>query len=171
MWYQRWLIVVNLSLTIGTNFSENWLKIRQFLLKKIHLTVSPAKWWPFCSHINALEVLWDTSKQTVVCCEVKRLARLPKLPRPFTPRGHWLGTRLCCQFPRCVWRNSEWKRLQTHSSIVPSKYPWFEILSNRVAVMAYSVYFVAAIMSSITRHVLSATINDKQKHHGFHHIF
>ena len=33
---------------LGTNFSENWIKIRNFWFKKMHLQISSAKQLPFC---------------------------------------------------------------------------------------------------------------------------
>ena len=33
---------------LGTNFSEIWIEIQNFLSTKMHLNVSSAKWRPFC---------------------------------------------------------------------------------------------------------------------------
>ena len=40
--------------TIGTNFSDTLCKIHTFLLKKIRLETSSAKWLPFCLGLNEL---------------------------------------------------------------------------------------------------------------------
>ena len=39
---------------LGTNFSENWIEIQTFSLKKIHLKMSSAKCCSFCLGINVL---------------------------------------------------------------------------------------------------------------------
>ena len=33
---------------LGTNFSENIIKIQKYSFTKMHLKISSAKWWPFC---------------------------------------------------------------------------------------------------------------------------
>ena len=33
---------------LETNFSEIWIEIQNFSLKKMHLKMSSANWWPFC---------------------------------------------------------------------------------------------------------------------------
>ena len=42
---------------LGTNFSEISVKILTFSLKKIHLNMSAAKWWPSCLGLNMLILL------------------------------------------------------------------------------------------------------------------
>ena len=39
---------------LGTNFSENLIEIRTFSFTKMRLTVSSAKWRPFCLDLNEL---------------------------------------------------------------------------------------------------------------------
>ena len=39
----------------GTNFSEIWIEIYTFSLKKMHLNMSSGKWWPFCLGLNVLK--------------------------------------------------------------------------------------------------------------------
>ena len=39
---------------LGTNFSENLIRIQSFSFKKMHLKMSSAKWRPFCYGINVL---------------------------------------------------------------------------------------------------------------------
>ena len=39
---------------LGTNFSEILIEIQIFSLKKIHLKMLSAKWWPFCLGLNVL---------------------------------------------------------------------------------------------------------------------
>ena len=39
---------------LGTNFSENLIKIITFSFTKMRLKVSSAKWWPFCLGLNVL---------------------------------------------------------------------------------------------------------------------
>ena len=55
----------------GTNFSEHLIEIKVFVLKKIRLNMSSAKWWPFCIGLNVLSAM--------------------QLPAPM-PRSHQLGT-------------------------------------------------------------------------------
>ena len=38
----------------GTNFSEVFIEIHAFSLKKMHLKMSSGKWWPFCPGLNVL---------------------------------------------------------------------------------------------------------------------
>ena len=40
--------------TLGTSFSEILIKINSFSLKKMHLKMSSAKWWPFYLGLNVL---------------------------------------------------------------------------------------------------------------------
>ena len=40
---------------LGTNFSEIWTQIQNFLLMKKHLKMSSAKWRPFCLSFNDLK--------------------------------------------------------------------------------------------------------------------
>ena len=39
---------------LGTNFSEIWIGIQIFSLKKIHLKMSSGRWQPFCLSLNEL---------------------------------------------------------------------------------------------------------------------
>ena len=39
---------------LGTNFSENWIKIVSFSFKKMRLKMSSAEWRPFCQGVNEL---------------------------------------------------------------------------------------------------------------------
>ena len=41
---------------MGTNFSEIWIGIQTFSLKKIHLKMSSAKWRPFCLGLNVIKM-------------------------------------------------------------------------------------------------------------------
>ena len=43
---------------LGTNFSEIWIRIQTFSLKKIHLKMSSAKWRLFCLGLNVLNFRW-----------------------------------------------------------------------------------------------------------------
>ena len=45
------------SLSIGPlrTFGENWIRIYAYSVKKMHLKMSSASFWPFCSSSNALE--------------------------------------------------------------------------------------------------------------------
>ena len=38
----------------GINFSEIFIKIQSFPLKKMHLKMSSATWWPFCPGLHLL---------------------------------------------------------------------------------------------------------------------
>ena len=40
---------------LGTNFSEIFIGVEIFLLKKMHLNMSSAKWRPFCFGLNVLK--------------------------------------------------------------------------------------------------------------------
>ena len=58
---------------LGTNFSEIWIGIKTYSLKKIHLKMSSAKWRLFCFGLNVLilkVVTWDYSVRIVQydCC-------------------------------------------------------------------------------------------------------
>ena len=50
--------------TLGTNFSETFIKIHSFSFKKMHLKMSSAKWQPSCPGLN---VLIACSMTTVYC--------------------------------------------------------------------------------------------------------
>ena len=39
---------------LGTNFSENWIKVHTFSFKKMHLKMSSGKWRPCCLGLNVL---------------------------------------------------------------------------------------------------------------------
>ena len=43
---------------LGTNFSEILIEIQIFLLRKMHLKMSSAKWRPFCLGLNVLMPTW-----------------------------------------------------------------------------------------------------------------
>ena len=43
---------------LGTNFSEIWIGIHTFSLKKIHLKMLSGKWRPFCLGLNVL-IVWS----------------------------------------------------------------------------------------------------------------
>ena len=49
---------------LGTNFSENQIKILTFSFKKIRLKMSSAKWWPFCLGLNVLSMAAQTGFTT-----------------------------------------------------------------------------------------------------------
>ena len=40
--------------TIGTKFSEIWIKVQQFSFEKTDFKMQSAKWQPVCSHLNVL---------------------------------------------------------------------------------------------------------------------
>ena len=47
---------------LARNFSEIWIKIRQFAYKRMHLKMSSTKWRTFCLCLNILKrVTWGTS--------------------------------------------------------------------------------------------------------------
>ena len=54
-----------LIIPLGTNFSEFFIKILTFSLKKMHLKVLSAKWRPFCLGLNVLR----TSTQNITSPE------------------------------------------------------------------------------------------------------
>ena len=43
--------------TLGTNFSEVFIKIHTFPFKKMHLKMLYGNWWPFCLSLNVLKTL------------------------------------------------------------------------------------------------------------------
>ena len=68
-WFRKWLVAYSvprrylnqfryivcfilLTGPLGTNFSENWIKMQQSLFKEIHFKMSSAKCWPFVSTSN-----------------------------------------------------------------------------------------------------------------------
>ena len=51
IWTNAWLFLIGPT---GTNFNEIIIKINSFSFKKIHLKMSPGKWWPFCLGHNVL---------------------------------------------------------------------------------------------------------------------
>ena len=50
---------------VGTNFSETWIQIQIFSLKKIRLTMSSAKYQPFCVSLNVL-TNWRRDKMATI---------------------------------------------------------------------------------------------------------
>ena len=46
---------------LRTHFSEIWIEIQSFSSIKMHLKMSPAKWWPFCPE----EMSWRNSRSIV----------------------------------------------------------------------------------------------------------
>ena len=53
---------------LGTNFSENLIKILPFLFTKMRLKVSSAKWRPFCLGLNVL--IWMLPTRFRFYCEI-----------------------------------------------------------------------------------------------------
>ena len=51
IWTNAGLLLIG---PLGTNFSENLIKINTFPFKKMHLKMSSGKWWPFCLGLNVL---------------------------------------------------------------------------------------------------------------------
>ena len=60
-WFRQWLVACSaprhyLNQCWLSNIwllrSEIWIKIPKFSVKKMHLKMSPATWWPFCSGLN-----------------------------------------------------------------------------------------------------------------------
>ena len=56
IWTDAGILLIGPS---GTNFSEIWIRIQTFSLKKIHLKMSSAKWRLFCLGLNVLSWLFD----------------------------------------------------------------------------------------------------------------
>ena len=50
-WRNAGLLLIG---TLGTNFSESLSEIQKFLLKKMHLKMSAAKWWQCCLDLYGL---------------------------------------------------------------------------------------------------------------------
>ena len=51
IWTNAGILLIRL---LGTNISETSITIHIFSFKKMHLIMSPGKWWPFCLGLNVL---------------------------------------------------------------------------------------------------------------------
>ena len=52
---------------LGTNFSENLIKILTFSFKKMHLKMLSGKWWPFCLSLNVLTLFFRARLYAIFC--------------------------------------------------------------------------------------------------------
>ena len=53
IWTNAWLLSIG---PLGTNFSDNFIKMQNFSFMKKRLKISSAKWQPFCPGENELNV-------------------------------------------------------------------------------------------------------------------
>ena len=51
IWNNAGLLLIG---SLGTNFREIWIKIKQFSFMRKHLKMTAAKWQPFCLVLNVL---------------------------------------------------------------------------------------------------------------------
>ena len=52
IWTYAWILSIG---PLGTNFSENLIKIQIFWFKKMHLKIASGKWWPFYLGLNVFK--------------------------------------------------------------------------------------------------------------------
>ena len=89
--------------SLGTNFSEIKIKIRNFSFMKRHLKMSHAKWRPLCSGRDKLSPLWWQGSNTseISTLSLPHMKHVPGRQHKIYNISHKIYTWFCCVLFSC----------------------------------------------------------------------